>query len=67
MRRAFFGTLRVVCFVHTKESEAFNMFTPKGYYTAQGYTGFLPDGSRMAFPTQDEYLEYVEESRAAAA
>ena len=26
------------------------MFIPKGYYTSQGYTGFLPDGSRMAFP-----------------
>jgi len=43
------------------------MFTPKGYYTSQGYTGFLPDGSRMAFPTQDEYLDYVEETRDAAA
>lgn len=46
--------------------EAVNMFTPKGYYTSQGYTGFLPDGSRMFFPTQDEYLDYVEEARSAA-
>ena len=43
------------------------MFTPKGYYTSQGYTGFLPDGSRMAFPTQDEYLDYIEDSSEAAA
>ena len=37
------------------------MFTPKGYYTHQGYTGFLPDGSRMVFPTQDEYLDFMDE------
>ena len=43
------------------------MFIPKGYYTSQGYTGFLPDGSRMAFPTQEEYLDYVEDTRDAAA
>jgi len=43
------------------------MFNPKGYYTSQGYTGFLPDGSRMAFPTQDEYLDYIEETLDSAA
>ena len=43
------------------------MFHPKGYYTSQGYTGFLPGGSRMAFPTQDEYLDYIEDSSEAAA
>ena len=37
------------------------MFRPKGYYTSNGYVGFLPDGSRMSFPTQDEYEEYVRE------
>lgn len=37
------------------------MFNPKGYYTSQGYTGFLPDGARMSFPTQDEYLDFVRE------
>lgn len=37
------------------------MFRPKGYYTSNGYVGFLPDGSRMSFPTQDEYEEYVQE------
>jgi len=43
------------------------MFIPKGFYTSQGYTGFLPDGSRMVFPTQDEYIDYVEELNAPAA
>ena len=42
------------------------MFHPKGYYTGQGYTGFLPDGRRMAFPTQDEYLDFVRELQEAA-
>ena len=28
------------------------MFNPKGYTTFQGYTGFLPDGRRICFPTQ---------------
>ena len=42
------------------------MFNPKGYYTSQGYTGFLPDGRRIAFPTQDEYLNFVREWQEAA-
>ena len=46
--------------------EVADMFIPKGYYTSQGYTGFLPDGSRMAFPTQEEYIDYVEELHSAA-
>lgn len=37
------------------------MFIPKGYSTGTGYTGFLPDGRRMTFPTQDEYLDFVAE------
>lgn len=37
------------------------MFKPKGYYTSQGYTGFLPDGRRMSFPTMEEYIDFVEE------
>jgi len=37
------------------------MFAPKGYTTGQGYTGFLPNGQRMIFPTQDEYLDFIEE------
>lgn len=42
------------------------MFAPKGYHTSQGFTGFLPDGRRMAFPTQDEYLDYLREWQEAA-
>ena len=40
------------------------MFMPKGYYTSQGYVGFLPDGGRMFFPTPDEYLDYLRERAA---
>ena len=43
------------------------MFIPKGYYTSQGYTGYLPDGSRMFFPTQAEYLDYVDQAQDDAA
>ncbi len=43
------------------------MFTPKGYYTHQGYTGFLPDGQRMNFPTMREYIDYIEECQEDAA
>ena len=35
------------------------LFRPAGYTTNQGYIGFLPDGSKMFFPTSDEYYEYV--------
>lgn len=38
------------------------MFNPRGYFTPEGYVGFLPDGSRLYFPTYDEYMEYVEEA-----
>lgn len=41
------------------------MFAPKGYYTNSGYVGFLPDGTRMMFPTRAEYVEYVREADAA--
>ena len=37
------------------------MFTPKGFFTPDGYVGFLPDGTKLRFPTYDEYVEYVEE------
>ena len=37
------------------------LFRPAGYTTNQGYIGFLPDGSKMFFPTSDEYYEYVDE------
>ena len=42
-----------------------DMFAPKGYYTSNGFVGFLPDGTRMMFPTRAEYVEYVEEADAA--
>ena len=45
----------------TMEREAGIMFNPKGYYTNHGYTGFLPDGRRISFPTLDEYIDYVRE------
>lgn len=41
------------------------MFTPKGFYTGNGFVGFLPDGTRMVFPTYDEYVDYLEETIAA--
>lgn len=37
------------------------MINPKGYYTHQGYTGILPDGRRIPFPTLTEYMEYLRE------
>jgi hypothetical protein len=37
------------------------MFRPGGYTTNQGFIGFMPDGSRMFFPTSDEYYDYIEE------
>ena len=41
------------------------MFTPRGFYTSNGYVGVPPDGSRIMFPTYDEYLDYVSEMIAA--
>lgn len=41
------------------------MFTPRGFYTSNGYVGFLPDGSRIMFATYDEYVDYIRESAAA--
>ncbi len=40
-------------------------FHPKGYFTNDGYVGFLPDGRRVYFPTYSEYLEYIAEEAAA--
>lgn len=40
------------------------MFHPRGYEIPDGYVGFLPDGSRLIFPTSGEYLEYVQEAAA---
>ncbi len=36
-------------------------FMPRGFYTGQGYVGFLPGGGRMVFPTAEEYLDYIDE------
>ena len=41
------------------------MFKPRGYYTSNGFLGFLPDGTRMMFPTYSEYVDYLEEDVAA--
>lgn len=41
------------------------MFIQKGYYTNNGYVGFLPDGTRMMFATYNEYVDYLEEDVAA--
>ena len=38
-----------------------DMFRPKGYSTSNGYIGFLPNGRRMVFPTQGEYLDFLAE------
>ena len=37
------------------------MFNPSGFYTGNGFVGFMPDGSRMFFPTLDEYADYIRE------
>lgn len=34
----------------------------KGYYTASGYVGFLNNGKRMLFATEQECKEYIEDS-----
>ena len=37
----------------------------KGYYEAYSYVGFMPDGRKMRFATDEEYFEaYAEEARA---
>ena len=41
------------------------MFKPRGFYTSNGYVGFLPDGSRIIFATYAEYMEYISETAAA--
>lgn len=34
---------------------------PYGYLIGQGFIGFLPDGHKMLFTTQEEYYEYCSE------
>ncbi len=41
------------------------VFRPKGFFTSDGYVGFLPDGRRLSFPTYDEYLEFIFDDNAA--
>lgn len=33
-----------------------------GYYVSYGYVGFV-DGRKMLFATEEEYYEYMEESK----
>ena len=40
---------------------------PYGYLVEQGFIGILPDGRKMLFPTQDEYIEYLSELNESAA
>ena len=40
-------------------------FQPKGFFTYDGYVGFLPDGRRLSFPTYSEYLEFISDEDAA--
>ena len=40
-------------------------FRPTGFFTNDGYVGFLPDGRRLSFPTYAEYLEFVADEDAA--
>ena len=41
------------------------MFRARGFYTSNGYVSLLPDGSRIMFTTNDEYLDYISEMLAA--
>lgn len=34
---------------------------PYGYPVSSGYFGMLKDGTWRLFPTENEYLEYIEE------
>ena len=48
-----------------RDTDQTKAFHPKGYFTNDGYVGFLPDGRRVYFPTYSEYLEYIAEEDAA--
>lgn len=49
-------------FPHNRQrKELLTMFRPAGYTTNQGFIGFLPDGTKMYFPTSNEYYEYVDD------
>lgn len=35
---------------------------PKGYFTSEGYMGYIPEQNRyMLFASDSDYLEYLEE------
>lgn len=36
-------------------------FVPRGYFVQAGYVGFLRDGTKMLFESEDAYIEYIEE------
>jgi len=39
------------------------VITIKGYYTACGYMGYVPElGKYILFPTESEYIDYITES-----
>lgn len=33
--------------------------TPGGYHTPNGYVGFLPNGRKMLFATEQDYFDYI--------
>ena len=45
-------------------TQTVDSFRPRGFFTGNGYVGFLPDGRRLSFPTYSEYLELIEEEAA---
>lgn len=32
---------------------------PSGYHTSNGYIGFLPNGGKMLFATEQDYFDYI--------
>ena len=34
----------------------------KGYYEGYSYVGYMPDGSKMRFATEQEYKERIEDN-----
>lgn len=36
-------------------------FIPHGYVVQSGYIGFLKDGTKMLFETEDAYKDYINE------
>lgn len=38
-----------------------NHVLPKGFHAGSCYIGFLPGNKKMLFPTEEEYIEYLQE------